>query len=293
MKNSDALHQDMKNTRQTQQHLLQFEQMIKTLSQQHDDLKLINALNSAVIHRKSLNNILSLLSREIIRIYNCLGVTVYLLNRDETQLEIQDNTLNSKIVIAVERILETKISSAKINRSTTSIYFKTLSSNKPTILTNDKQIIQLIEEFTDSNVLRKFIPSIYKVLGINSVIIFPLSFGDTALGVMDISRNKPFSTEEFRRLQQVVPQVTEAVICHKAIRQKEELLTELQEAYNKVNKLSGLIPICAQCKKIRDDSGYWNQVEIYISERSDAVFSHGICPDCAKELYPEHFKNKK
>ncbi len=283
----------MENPKQIQQPTLQFEQMINTMSQQYDDLKLINALNSAVIHRESLNNILSLLSKEISRIYNCREVAVYLLNKDETQLEMQGNTLHPKIVSSVEKVLRIKLPSVKIIRSTKSTYFKTLSSNKPAILTNDKQIIQLIEEFTDSNVLRKLIPSIYKVLKINSVIIFPLSFGNTALGIMDISRNKPFSIEEFQRLQQVVPQVTEAVICHKAIQQKEELLTELQEAYNKVKKLSGLIPICAQCKKIRDDSGYWNQVESYITEHSDAVFSHGICPDCMEKLYPEFTKNKK
>ncbi len=283
----------MENPRQIQQHTIQFKQMIKTLSQQHDDLKLINALNSAVIHRESLNNILSLLSKEIIRIYNCLGVTVYLLNKDETQLEMQDNTLHPKIILTIEKVLKIKLPSVKIIRSTKSTYFKTLSSNKPAILTNDKQIIQLIEEFTDSNVLRKLIPGIYKVLEINSVIIFPLSFGDMALGVMDISRDKPFSTEEFQRLQQVVPQLTEVVICHKTIQEKEELFAELQEAYNKVKRLSGLIPICAQCKKIRDDSGYWNQVESYITEHSDAVFSHGICPDCMEKLYPEYVKNKK
>ena len=51
--------------------------------------------------------------------------------------------------------------------------------------------------------------------------------------------------------------------------------------------ISGLLPICASCKKIRDDKGYWNQIEGYIQENSDAVFSHGICSDCAKKLYPD------
>jgi hypothetical protein len=51
--------------------------------------------------------------------------------------------------------------------------------------------------------------------------------------------------------------------------------------------LSGLLPICANCKKIRDDQGYWNQVEVYVGSHSEATFSHGICPDCFKKLYPE------
>jgi len=63
---------------------------------------------------------------------------------------------------------------------------------------------------------------------------------------------------------------------------------KLIEALSEVNTLSGLLPICASCKKIRDDSGYWEQIEGYISERSDAQFSHGICPECMKKLYPEY-----
>ncbi len=63
-------------------------------------------------------------------------------------------------------------------------------------------------------------------------------------------------------------------------------LKELQEALKDIRTLSGFIPICASCKKIRDDKGFWNQVEIYIQDRSDAQFSHGICPDCRDEFYP-------
>jgi len=64
-------------------------------------------------------------------------------------------------------------------------------------------------------------------------------------------------------------------------------ITELKEALTRVKVLSGLLPICASCKKIRDDEGYWNQIESYIRDRSDADFSHGICPECKEKLYPE------
>jgi hypothetical protein len=60
-----------------------------------------------------------------------------------------------------------------------------------------------------------------------------------------------------------------------------------RELENKVATLSGFLPICAACKKIRDDKGYWNQVEAYLTKHSDVQFSHGICPDCARKLYPE------
>ena len=66
----------------------------------------------------------------------------------------------------------------------------------------------------------------------------------------------------------------------------------LEKALREIKQLSGLLPICASCKKIRDDKGYWKQIEAYISENSEAKFSHGICPECAAELYPELFTKK-
>jgi len=71
--------------------------------------------------------------------------------------------------------------------------------------------------------------------------------------------------------------------------ERERLVDELRKTLSEAKRLSGLLPICASCKKIRDDKGYWEQVETYVSEHSDAVFSHGICPECAKKLYPEYF----
>lgn len=62
---------------------------------------------------------------------------------------------------------------------------------------------------------------------------------------------------------------------------------ELEKALSDVKKLSGLLPICCSCKKIRDDKGYWNQIEEYIRNRSEAEFTHSICPKCSKELYPD------
>ena len=71
---------------------------------------------------------------------------------------------------------------------------------------------------------------------------------------------------------------------------KAELIEELQAALEEVNLLSGFLPICASCKKIRDDKGYWNQIESYIKSHSGVEFSHGICPDCAEQLYPDYYK---
>ena len=68
-------------------------------------------------------------------------------------------------------------------------------------------------------------------------------------------------------------------------RELQNRVQELERAHKEIKVLSGLIPICAKCKKIRDDRGYWNQIENYISEHSEAVFSHALCPECIEELY--------
>ena len=65
-------------------------------------------------------------------------------------------------------------------------------------------------------------------------------------------------------------------------------LTEKRKAEEEITTLRGILPICSNCKKIRDDDGYWNQIESYIHEHSHAKFSHGICPECAKKLYPDY-----
>lgn len=62
---------------------------------------------------------------------------------------------------------------------------------------------------------------------------------------------------------------------------------QLQEAYSRIKKLQGLIPVCAWCKKVRDDKGYWEKIEEYISQRTDADFTHGICPECIEKVEAE------
>jgi hypothetical protein len=71
------------------------------------------------------------------------------------------------------------------------------------------------------------------------------------------------------------------------IEEHKQTESELQETLKKVRTLTGLLPICSSCKKIRDDKGYWNQLEAFITKHSQAEFSHGICPDCAKKFYPD------
>ena len=73
----------------------------------------------------------------------------------------------------------------------------------------------------------------------------------------------------------------------RSLLEKDQLIGQLRETLADVKTLSGLLPICASCKHIRDDKGYWHQVETYIQQHSSAVFTHGLCPKCAQKIYPK------
>lgn len=75
--------------------------------------------------------------------------------------------------------------------------------------------------------------------------------------------------------------------------ERKKLMQELQDSLVKVRLLSGLIPVCSNCKDIRNDEGYWEQIESYIQHHSEALFSHGICPKCTKKLYLEYCEEEK
>ena len=92
---------------------------------------------------------------------------------------------------------------------------------------------------------------------------------------------KPFDPGELRARVEVGRRMVE---MQDALAAKVE---ELRQALDQIKTLRGIVPICANCKKIRDDKGYWNQVEAYVCEHTEAEFSHDICPECMKKLYPE------
>ncbi|MFC1524496.1 PAS domain S-box protein [Thermodesulfobacteriota bacterium] len=89
-------------------------------------------------------------------------------------------------------------------------------------------------------------------------------------------------------LYSIIHDITER---KKIEKEKEDLIIKLQKALDEIKTLQGILPICASCKSIRDDQGYWNQIECYFRDHSELHFSHGICPDCAKKLYPGYNLN--
>ncbi len=99
---------------------------------------------------------------------------------------------------------------------------------------------------------------------------------------------KPFDPDELRARIEVGRRLVE---LQDELLESRALLTnkveELSLALEDIKTLRGIVPICSNCKKIRNDEGYWQQVEVYVHNHTEAEFTHGICPDCAKELYPE------
>jgi YesN/AraC family two-component response regulator len=132
-----------------------------------------------------------------------------------------------------------------------------------------------------------------KALNKNSKIILTTAHSDASILINSIEVGidkyimKPL---DIASLFSAVEKCAENIVLEKKIQQqnkeKDELIAKLQDALDNVKNLSGLLPICSSCKKIRDDKGYWQQIESYIREHSDAQFSHGVCPDCLKKLYP-------
>jgi len=149
---------------------------------------------------------------------------------------------------------------------------------------------------------------------IRSAVLAPLLVGSRLLGVISLDALRPsafdesdvavvvilagliaFAVDNVRLQHDLDRHVQERLAALSAanadltnsLGQRDNLVDGLTEALSRVKTLSGLLPICATCKKVRDDRGYWSQIEAYLRTRTEAEFTHGICPDCTRRLYPE------
>ena len=106
-------------------------------------------------------------------------------------------------------------------------------------------------------------------------------------GIFLANKDKNYTQEDLALLQRIGALYAIALQRKEFENEREKLILEYQAALSQVKQLSGLLPICSSCKKVRDDQGYWTRIEEYVSDHSDADFSHGLCPDCLKKLYPD------
>jgi hypothetical protein len=120
----------------------------------------------------------------------------------------------------------------------------------------------------------------------------PLFDGNRIVGVTGVgNKEEPYDESDARQITLFMNSMWGILKQRRSEQERDKLIRGLKEALDRVQTLSGLLPICANCKKIRDDTGYWNQIEAYISEHSGAEFSHSICPECANKLYPGYSSN--
>jgi PAS domain S-box-containing protein len=144
------------------------------------------------------------------------------------------------------------------------------------ILTEDKKQVtkQLTTALTKSSPFTAF----YRIKSHNG----------TVKWVWDQGQIVPSISGEGDLIEGFITDITEQ---KKVEKEREQLILDLQNASSEIKMLRGILPICSYCKKIRDDTGYWNQIEQYISDHSDADFTHGICPNCIKEHFPGYAPN--
>ncbi len=145
---------------------------------------------------------------------------------------------------------------------------------------SEKLVGKNIKDFLPENVLLERVAIGEKILKENK----PYTFEDENSGKYFLNTFTPVYLGEKRYVQTLSFDITER---KKVEMERDKLVRKLKATLDKVKILSGLLPICASCKKIRDDKGYWNHLESYISKNSEALFSHSICPECAQKLYPD------
>lgn len=112
-----------------------------------------------------------------------------------------------------------------------------------------------------------------------------LSITSSVIITMSILKITGSISQEFTKIAVIIAIIAPLIITPIVIVLFFKLIIQLQKALHRVRTLRGLLPICSSCKKIRNDKGYWGQIESYIEQHSDVEFSHGMCPDCLKDFY--------
>ena len=199
-------------------------------------------------------------------------------------INIEKNTV-SNVYMAGKGIADRKVGE---------IYPLEGSGNVEMVRTNSSLLIQT-EDFDEYKDRFPLLLSTFQA-GFRSIMNVPLFSKGKIIGGLLLRSLKPYAytDKDVRLAERVANQIAGAIANaqlfierKRALEDREQLILQLQKALTEVKQLSGLLPICASCKKIRDDKGYWNQIESYIRDRSEAEFSHGICPECMKKLYPD------
>jgi len=212
----------------------------REIRQRTEDLTLINTLNEAVNRGESFEVVLDILAKETKRLFSCNGATVYLLSPDERYLIMTSLILHSLLIEKIEQLIGKPIPQVHIPLKGGS-HFQKIIKNCEGIITNDSRVIQqqMLEFFEtvslpamDRKAVQKFIPQIYKILDIKSVITIPLTSHGKTIGLLDISGPRLFIDDDLKRIQNIGGQVTATILrkrAEEALRESEQRLRSLFE----------------------------------------------------------------
>jgi len=174
-----------------------------------EDLKVISCINHAVNTGRSLKEIIKLFSDQTKKLFSSSGATVYLLSKDKKFLVMQNYTTPQNILRKIESAIKFKIREVKVTLKKGGFYFKVLEEKKPLILSHPRDIKKAMLEFVESirpksrilyKSIKKLVPAIYRITGINSVMIVPLIIDGGSIGVIDISSKKLFKESDLERI---------------------------------------------------------------------------------------------
>jgi len=196
------------------------------------EIRLINSINDAVNRGSSLKEVIQLVATETQKLFGGNAATISLLSEDKQYLVMQNFNLPPRIMRLIENLIGTKILTVNIPLKADSIYSEILKAGKAQ-LTNDPVVVQrMADECTEDEVSRKLIPMILRFLGVRSVVSIPLVSDGNGIGLMDISRSKPFTESEIERLQTVAGQLV-GVIRRKQV---EEALKNSEEHFRRLSE---------------------------------------------------------
>jgi hypothetical protein len=234
----------------------------------------------------------------------CLDCKVFEANADPASMKKTLDTVKVQLreykQLVEERDRELEGMSLELALSLSEVFeaLKRISLGDPTVRIDETSNIELIEK------LKKIVNSTAENIGeiVDQSHEFAMGLAEhfdvlhkVSKGILSARVSGESEVELLESLKRVTNETIESIdreiTERKQIeKEREKLISELQEALATIKTLRGILPICSYCKKIRDDQGYWNQLEAYISDHSKAEFSHCMCPECAKKYYPEYFK---
>ncbi len=262
------------------------EELEVRLAKAENETKELHTLYSAVTTIESnlpLEHTLESVATQITNTLDSTGCAILLKNREQNKFEIlfEYHKFWPDVVDKKGKIYD----------------FKSYDQILQTLKTEQSLLIRTNDPKAD-----KAYVALMKETGIFTSLLIPLKINKQVLGfceIYDDVKPRGFTAREIRVAESLISKAAialenahlykdaqnEIVKRKRTEEELEKLVTKLEATLVEVNVLKGFIPICASCKKIRDDSGYWEQIELYIQKHSEAEFSHSVCPECSDELY--------